>query len=71
MAQATNTKYTNPSIANSKTNYPIILTDAQSKAEGSLTIDIPSELNNASLQLIAYTQEKENCKILGADQKAL
>jgi hypothetical protein len=48
-----------------------VLKTVDAKGEGKLTIDIPSELNNASLQLIAYTQEKENFKILGADQKAL
>jgi len=41
------------------------------KGEGKITINIPSELNNVPLQLIAYTQGKGNFKIFGADQKAL
>ena len=48
-----------------------VLKTIDAKGEGKLTIDIPSELSNASLQLIAYTQGKDNLRILGADQKTL
>ena len=37
--------------------------------EGTVTIVIPSELSGLPLKLIAFTQEKNNFKILGADKK--
>lgn len=41
------------------------------KKSGYLTIEIPKELSNIELQLIAYTQSRETFKVLGADQKNL
>jgi hypothetical protein len=41
------------------------------KRKGTVTIAIPEGLSNTPLQLIAYTQDSESFKILGADQIAL
>lgn len=40
----------------------------EAKGAGELTIDIPKELSNTSFQLIAFTQSKQNHKVLGVGQ---
>jgi hypothetical protein len=48
-----------------------LLKTINANGKGMITIQIPEGLTNEPLQLIAYTQNKENFKILGADQITL
>lgn len=41
------------------------------KGKGYLTIDIPKEIEEIPLKLVAFTQSKQSFKILGADSKNL
>ncbi|MEO6455411.1 MAG: DUF1223 domain-containing protein [Ginsengibacter sp.] len=43
--------------------------DANGK--GTINIEIPKELSNTPLEIIAFTQAKSNLKILGADKKII
>ena len=46
-----------------------VLKTMDAKGIGTATVDIPKELSGIPLELIVFTQDKSNFKILGADKK--